>query len=89
MPATSQAHLDKEQAMQREQRAGRVRVHHGWQLDDVLHWSLHRQTLKSKHKDVFGRPEQHRSRMNCICGCRAHLFGPCRLNLSSRLCADA
>ena len=42
--------------MQREQRAGRVWVHHGWQLDDVLHWGLHVHTLDSHFKNTSDSP---------------------------------
>ena len=58
---SSQAHLHEEQAMQREQRAGRVRVHHAWQLDDVLHWGLYRHTLDSYHGDSSASPLVTRS----------------------------
>lgn len=47
--------------MQREQRAGRVRVHHAWQLDDVLHWGLYRHTLPFCHEDASESPQLARS----------------------------
>ena len=43
---TARKDLHKEQAMQREQSACRVRVHAAWQLDIVLHRHLSEQKLR-------------------------------------------